>query len=133
MLTSHGTLAVRTLTAGAVALENVSVRITGAEEGNRFISYSLLTDVDGVTPEVELPAPLAELSLSPAPTEAPYAIYDIVLERDGYYTRRIFGVSVFSGIKSLQIVNMIPTTNEAIRDLPEGNINVFIPRNYDLE
>ena len=133
MLSSHGTLAVRAETAGAVALENVSVRISGAGEENRFISYSLLTDVDGVTPDVELPAPPVELSLSPHPKDAPYATYDIVLEREGFYTRRIYGVAVFAGIKTLQIVNMIPTTNEALVDLPRGNINVFIPRNYDLE
>jgi hypothetical protein len=133
MFSSFGTLTVRAYTAGAIALEDVAVRITGAEEENRFVAYSLITDVDGVTPEVSLPAPDVGYSLTPGAGETPYATYDILLEKDGFYTRRIFGASVFADVRSLQIVNMIPTTEDAVRELPRGNLNVNIPRNYDLE
>ncbi len=133
MYTGFGTLSVRAYTAGAIALEGVTVRITGADEENRFVAYSLLTDVDGVAPEVQLPAPDQNYSLLPTSVETPYATYDIMLERDGFFTRRIYGATVFSGVRSLQLVNMIPTSEDTIKEVPRGNLNVFIPRNYDLE
>lgn len=130
MLDDFGSLIVRTVTASnALPVVGAVVRIFGAEEGNRNITRSEITDRDGTTRSISLPAPSKEFSLTPTPTEAPYAIYDIEISADGYYSKRMFSLPVFSGISSLQIVNMIPRGTNPIENYPRGNVNSSIPEN----
>ncbi len=104
-----GTLTAKAIVAdGALPLQNALVNIRGADEENRFVEYSLLTDSDGLTETVSLPTPSVKYSLSPNPTEIPYASYDITAVADGYYPISIVGASVFANTHSLQVVNMIP-------------------------
>ncbi len=134
MLNSYGSLRIRTYTAGgALPVVGALVRIRGAEEENRFIMHTLLTDRDGLTEKVILPAPSVGYSLSPSPEESPYSIYDVEISADGYYTKRIDGMSVFSGIDSVQLVNMIPSSAAPIESYPRGNVNATIPENPDLQ
>ena len=134
MLNSQGSLRIRTYTAsGALPVAGAVVRIKGAEEDNRFVSYSLITDRDGLTDKVILPAPNVDYSLSPSPAESPFAIYDLEITAPGYYSKKINGLTVFSGIDSIQLVNMIPKSNTPIIDYPRGNVNATIPDNEDLQ
>ena len=133
MINSQGTLQIRAYTAGgALPVPNARVQITGADETNRLISYSLITDMDGITDAVTLPTPSVDYSLSPTPAEAPYAIYDVVIDAEGYYIKRINGVNVFSGVNSLQQINMIPISSDGKNDFPRGNVNTNIPNNENL-
>ena len=117
-----GTLTVKSIIAdGALPLQNTLVNIRGADEENRFVEYSLLTDSDGLTETVSLPTPSVEYSLSPNPTEIPYANYDITAMADGYYPINIVGVSVFANTHSLQVVNMIPIAENS--KAPEEALN----------
>ena len=128
MLDSNGSLRVRTYTAGgALPVKDAIVRIIGAEEDNRMIAYSLVTDRDGLTENVVLPAPFVDYSLSPSPAELPYSTYDIVITAPGYQTRRISGLTVFSGVNSVQNVNMIPGSGEYPDNYPSDNVNAVIP------
>ena len=128
MLDSSGRLRVRTYTAGgALPVKGATVRIMGAEEANRLVSYSLVTDRDGQTAFVTLPAPSVNYSLAPNPAEPPYSVYDLVITAPGYLTKRINGLTVFSGINSVQLINMIPGSGEYPEDYPRGNINSVIP------
>ena len=130
MLNSTGKIRIRAYTAGgALPIEGATVRIMGAEEDNRLISYSLLTDKDGLTEAVELPAPNSSYSLSPNPNEQPYALYDVEITAPGYYSKKINGLSVFSGVESVQLINMIPEGNRPVDDYPRYNINATIPEN----
>ena len=130
MLNSEGKIRIRAYTAGgALPIEGATVRIRGAEEDNRFVSYSLLTDRDGLTESVSLPAPDIDYSLNPDAYEKPYTIYDIEIVAPGYYSKRINGLSVFSGIESVQLVNMIPEGGSPVEDYPRNNINANIPDN----
>ena len=107
--TGTGTLTVKAIIAdGALPLKNVLINVTGADEENRFTEYSLFTDEDGLTQTVTLPTPAIQYSLSPSPTEIPYASYDITARAEGYYPISIVGASVFANTHSLQVVNMIP-------------------------
>ncbi len=133
MLNSEGKLRIRAYTAGgALPVKNALVKIAGAEEDNRLVAYTLMTDADGLTPEVILPTPGVEYSLSPNPEQSPYSVYDIEISAPGYYTKRIAGLTVFSGINSIQLVNMIPNSGGEMNDYPRGNINTVIPENNDL-
>lgn len=134
MLNSSGTLTVRAYTAGgALPVEGAVVRIMGATEENRLTVLSGLTDRDGITERFTLPAPEASLSLAPSPAELPYSLYDLEISAPGYYTKRINGLTVFSGINSVQLINMIPGSGNMVEDYPRGNINYIIPENTDLQ
>ncbi len=123
MLDKSGTLTVRAYTAGgALPVSDVLIRIFGAEEDNRDIAYSLLTDGDGVTESLTLPAPARELSESPKSKEVPYAVYNIEAQKEGYFYKRLYNVPVFDGINSEQLVNMIPYS-DSLANYPRGNVN----------
>ena len=130
---SKGTLRVRTYTAsGALPVKGATVRVTGAMESNRAVAFSSITDVDGQSEIFTLPAPNIDLSQAPNPTDLPYSLYDLEISARGYYTKRIRGLTVFPGINSVQLVNMIPGSGNMIEDYPRGNINYIIPENDDL-
>ena len=131
MLNSSGTLRIHTNTAGgALPVSGAVIRIMGAEEENRSVSYSVITDHDGLTPRITLPAPETEYSLTPNPNERPFSIYDVEITANGYYPKRILGLNIFSGVDSVQIVNMIPG-NIDNNNYPRGSQNTVIP-DYQL-
>ena len=134
MLDEFGTLTVRANTAGgALPVPGVIVRIFGAEEDNRFITYSLLTDVDGTTERITLPAPLKNYSLSPEAAESPYSIYNIEVSAPGYFNKIINSVSVFSGIDSILPITMIPVSQTDVEDYPRNNLFATVTQNENLE
>ena len=131
----YGTLTVRTYTAGgALPVAKSVIRITGVDEENRFVEYSVLTDVDGITESIALPSPGVRFSLSPGSAETPYAMYNLEISADGYYPKKISDVAIFSGIDSQQPIAMIPLP---IRDngttYPRGNLNATVIENENLE
>ncbi len=127
MLDNFGSLSVRTYTAGgALPVANATVRIRGADEDNRFISYSLITDEDGMTVAVELPTYNKELSLTPEPEAPPYATYNIEVFAEGYTPKRIMGVPIFSGVYSLQPVSLLPHSSGGV-DASNEISNITIP------
>ena len=134
MLDSSGTLIVRAYTAGgALPVEGAVVRVMGASEWNRLAVFSSVTDRNGVTERLTLSAPSVNFSLAPDPAELPYSLYDLEISAPGYYTKRINGLTVFSGINSVQLINMIPGSGNMVEDYPRGNINYIIPENTDLQ
>lgn len=134
MLDEFGTLTVRANTAGgALPVPGVVVRIFGAEEDNRFITYSLLTDEDGTTERINLPTPLKSFSLSPGAAESPYSIYNIEVSAPGYFNKIINSVSVFSGVDSILPIAMIPVSQTDIKDYPRNNLSATVTQNENLE
>ena len=133
MLTSSGRLRIRAYTAGgALPVEGARVEIRGASEGNSDVVFTSYTDLDGLSEEFTLPAPKIEYSLSPGSSELPYSVYNLVISKNGYFTKRITGISVFSGVNSIQVVGMIPGSGEIAEDYPRGSINYIIPENTHL-
>ena len=129
-----GKLAVRTFTAGgALPLRDAIVTIRGAGEENRMIEYSIITDVDGLTPEISLPAPAAIYSQSAGSGSASYGIYDIDVTAENYYSKTIKSVAVFDGIKTILPVNMIPSPiHENNVSYPRGNLDTLVSENERL-
>ena len=130
-----GTLIINATSAGgALPSSGTVIRILGGVEENRDIQYSLITDVDGISERINLPAPSRNLSLSPGAAEPSYALYNIEVSAPGYYTKRIFNVAVFDGQETVQPVNMIPiATNQNDVTYPRGNLNTFVQENELLE
>lgn len=132
--TDNGSLTVRTYTAsGALPVKNSLIRITGVDENNRYVDFTLLTDEDGITSIISLPTPAKDFSMGPGASEIPYAVYDVEASADGYYTKRIRNVAIFPGIKSSQAINMIPISIGANGDeYPRGNLNATVYENEYL-
>lgn len=130
-----GTLRVNTYTAGgALPVAGTVVRILGTDEENRLIEYSIITDIDGVTEIISLPAPSREYSQAPGAAEQAYALYNIEISAPGYYTKKIYDVAVFEGTETLQPVNMIPLpSNQNGVTYPRNNLNTFVRENENLE
>ena len=123
MLNKNGTLSVRAFTAGgSLPVSGAAVRIFGAEDENRDVAYLLLTDEDGVTEHIVLPTPPRDLSSDPDSPATPFSIYNIEVEKDGYFTKKIYNVPVFEGVNSEQPIAMIPISD----NLPLGNLSADI-------
>lgn len=133
MSNSSGILRVRAFTAnGALPVEGARVHIRGVSDGARLISFTAITDINGVTAPFILPAPDVDYSLYPAPAELPYSLYDLEISAEGYFTKTVKGMTVFSGITSMQLINMIPGVEKSAEEYPKGNINFVIPENNNL-
>ena len=129
-----GTLTVKAYTAGgALPVEGTRIKLTGALEENRFYEAELITDVDGLTAKISLPSPKRIYSLSPGAPEMPYATYDMVVSAVGYYTKRLYGIAIFSGVDSLQPVAMIPLGRGDDALVPRDNLDIYIKENERLE
>lgn len=121
---SSGYLIVNVYTArGAIPLKDASVTVSYENPENSSVAAVLKTDMSGKTAKAELPAPNRELSEVPGNTK-PYATYTVTVEKDGYYSVTNTGVPIFSGVTSIQPVEMLP--------LAEYNSDTVYPR-YGLD
>lgn len=69
-----------------------------------------LTDNDGITQSIRLPAPPRELSQSPQTgnnARLPYSVYSVYVEHPAYVRSVFTNVPVFSGVESIQPVRML--------------------------
>ena len=131
---SYGNMSVRTYTAaGALPVKDVLVKVYGTDEYNRDVKYSLLTDSDGMTNVISLPAPLKKYSTAPSPSSPPYSVYNFELAKEGYYFKKIDNVPVFSGITAVLPIEMIPLNySDDGKVLPGTNLNSTIYENENL-
>ena len=130
-----GTLTVHTYTAGgALPIKNAVVRIFGSAEENRFVEYSVLTDRDGMTDKITLPAPSADISKAPSPKEAGFATYNAEVIYDGYYAKRIYDIPIFANTSAYLPVNMIPIdVHEGNEIYPLDSLSTYIKENERLD
>ena len=130
-----GTLIINASSAGgALPTAGTIVRILGSEEENRDVQFSLITDIDGISERISLPAPSRELSLSPGAVEPSYALYNIEISAPGFYTKKIYNVAVFDGEETVQSVNMIPIAlHNDNQTSPRGNLETLVRENEMLE
>lgn len=130
----YGNIRVRAyMAAGALPVADVLVKIYGADDYNKDIKHSLLTDRNGITDIVSLPAPLGEYSMSPGAKESPYAVYNVELAKEGYYPKRIDSVPIFSGTNAVLPIEMIPISYSKNGDIiPKENLNSVIYENENL-
>ena len=103
-----GYLVVRVSTAlGAIPLEKATVNIRPAVQESSGVIYSLLTNSDGITPKVPLPAPMRELSEHPGEAVA-FSSWSVDVFKDGYIPVSFGNVPVYSSIVSVQPAVLVP-------------------------
>lgn len=78
--------------------------------GGNVAVFDGLTDIDGSTESIRLPAPPKSISQSPqsgSNPRLPYAVYSVYVEHPDYVRAVFTNVPVFSGIESIQPVRML--------------------------
>ena len=101
------TLQVRVYTArGAIPIQNAVVTITGKNPDND-LQYVTITDANGFSPPVVLPATDRKLTLQPA-ENIPVTTYDVLVVAPGYFRVRNRNVPVYGGTSAIQPVELIP-------------------------
>ncbi len=101
-----GFLQVQVVTAsGALPIQNATIIIRDTE-GN--VLYTLKTDEDGNTTQVQLAAPNKDMSLNPENTIPPYYTYSVEVSSTGYVPSIIEGVQIYDTIPSQITVQMKP-------------------------
>ena len=87
----------------------------------RHLNYMLLTDENGETPTVTLPAPPAGLSQEPE-NQTPYASCDIEISARGFFPTEALNVHIFAGVTTRQEFQLVPLPlNMTIEDALELN------------
>lgn len=132
---SYGKLKIRTYTAReALPVNAAQIKIYGTDEHNKSIAYSLLTDSDGITAEIDLPAPLRSYSVAPGAKESPYAVYNVEIAKNGFYPKRIDSVPLFAGTAAVLPIEMIPLSYADDGSIiPQSNLNSTIYENEHLQ
>lgn len=97
---TFGRFKARIIRAGMAPVENAVVRIFLAS-ANGDVLEELTTDVSGLTPEVELPAPPAEYSQEPS-TQQPYTEYKVTVSSQGFIPVTIQNVEIFPNVTAVQ-------------------------------
>lgn len=99
----QGYLRVIVRTAGGnLPVPNAGVRISRAGSPDQ----QRITDENGMTEKIALPAPAPEESQN-AERQTPFYAYQVEVRKPGFYTQFTENVPVFPGITSLQSVNLI--------------------------
>jgi hypothetical protein len=93
---------------GAIPLEGVAVDFY--KDGIRVASS--VTSENGFSEKISIDTPPRENSLTPS-VPLPYALIDIHASKEGYYSAIYKNAAIFSGVTSVQPIDMIP--------LPIGN------------
>lgn len=91
-------------------IPNARVMVFLELPGGNTAVFDGLTDINGSTESIRLPAPPKSLSQSPqtgANPKLPYAVYSVYVEHPDYVRSVFTNVPVFSGIESIQPVRMI--------------------------
>ncbi|MBQ2974635.1 MAG: hypothetical protein IJE19_09795 [Clostridia bacterium] len=109
--TESGTLKVEAFASDrAFGVPSARVMVFLELPGGNVAVFDGLTDVNGTTESVRLPAPPKSLSQSPQTDpnpRLPYAVYSVYVEHPDYVRAVFTNVPVFSGIESIQPVRML--------------------------
>lgn len=107
---------------GAVPVPKAAVIVTQEIGGQSYLVTMKLTDRSGATDIIPLPAPLAELSEAPDPSERPFSEYNVTVYKKGFYTVPEVTVPIFDTVKSIQPVPLIPLAENELQgsQRPDG-------------
>ena len=88
-------------------VENARVTVFTGDISNMTPIDNDFTDESGKSKVFTLKTPSGELSLDSENKQIPYALYNMMVEADGYITNIHLNIPVFSSVTSLQRSNMI--------------------------
>ena len=110
-------------------IENARVKIFTGSKDNMEVLKDVYTDASGRTAKLDLITPPKSLSLNSQSTESVYSNYNMLVTADGYLDNIHLNIPVFSGVTSLQRVNLTPLSIAGENNGPQ----IFDEsENYDL-
>jgi len=121
-LYQNGTISARVYTSVAqIPVAGATVAISQRQTGKKHTLLAVrITDENGEIPPVEVPAPPAQESKTPG-TVNPFTAVDLRVEHPGYQQEVVEDAQVFSGVNSLQEVELIPM---AEHEIPRNSYNI---------
>ncbi|MBQ2862654.1 MAG: hypothetical protein IJE84_00590 [Clostridia bacterium] len=96
---------------GSIPLSNVNIVVYRDFADGRHVFYTVVTNSDGVADGMILPAPPRQNSVE-GNGQSPFSSYSVNASREGLRTEVIENVPVFSGVKSIQPINLAPSERE---------------------
>ena len=135
---STGSLIVETTTDPAIGplrpLPGIQITVKERQATGERIVAQLVTNANGQTPVIQLPAPPSELTEEPQTTERPYSPYVIEAQGETVIPIQINGTQIFSTIRSIQPIRLTPSEAPipvvASRQNVEENIIIGPPTLY---
>lgn len=107
---------------GTTPVPKAAVIVTQEINGQSYLVTMKLTDRSGATDVIPLPAPSANFSEAPDPTERPFSEYNVTVYKKGFYTVPEVTVPIFDTVKSIQPVSLIPLAENELQGTqrPDG-------------
>lgn len=122
-------LAVVTTVRTLYPVPNAKVTVFTGDYNAMNVIDTAFTDNSGRTRDFILPTPEKQISLESENTKIPYAVYNLMVEADGYVPNIHLNIPVFSGVTSIQGSNLM------LRETAGANMDVQIfdeAEKYDL-
>lgn len=117
---TFGRLQVRCTTRGLVPIDSAIVQISTSAEPEVIIE-ELTTDFNGLTQEIELPAPPIDYSLNPAPATQPYSEFNLRVSAPDFEPVTVSNVEILTLVTALQELTLTPA------EIPTGGELYVIP------
>ncbi|MBQ8742509.1 MAG: hypothetical protein IJZ03_04000 [Clostridia bacterium] len=102
----------------ALPIVGATVTISAYEKGELQVVNVQKTDISGSTLPFEIDTPPKADSLTPNPSELPFSTVSIEIDKSGFLTQIFAEVPIFSGITTIQPVQLIPLNPDAYRNSP---------------
>ncbi len=105
-------------------IPGATVRVTlPLAGGNEVQQFDGITDINGVVDGISLPAPPFSLSQSPdTSSQQPFSYYTVTVAHPRYASSRFVNVPVFSDVKSVQNVQLVPLVGTG--EAPETTVQL---------
>ncbi len=112
---------------GFYPVENASVKVFINEGEAQEVLAEDLTDKSGKTKVFSLSAPEISVSLDKNSTKLPYSLYNVSVYADGYIGQILMNIPVFTGVTSLQRVDLFTASSaeqkvEITDEMPNFNL-----------
>lgn len=102
----------------ALPVVGATVTVSGYQDGELRVLNVQLTDISGSTLPFEIETPPKSDSLTPTPSELPFSVISIEIDKSGFLTQIFAEVPIFSGITTIQPVQLIPLIPDTYRNMP---------------
>lgn len=118
---SFGKLQVHCITQNIIPIEGARVSISSPSQPTVVIE-ELTTDISGLTPVIELPAPSIDYSLAPSEIQ-PYSEYNIQALQPNYTSVNVSNMQILADVTSIQDATM----RASVDPNAEGSLYVIPP------
>ena len=106
----------------ALPIVGATVTVSGYQNGEFKVLNVQLTDNSGSTLPFEIETPPKSESLVPDSPEPPFSIINIEIDKSGFLTQIFAEVPIFSGITTIQPVQLIPLIPDVYRNVPDTSV-----------